>query len=496
MSERYIGVPWRSRFLRAPKIAFELLRRSDFAMLDSLASAKLGLKTGSDKFFYPVRFERRNQQQALERQHTTVHLRGLHGAWEGNLRVADLLPAVLNPHQLITPAGRTLVVPRRTQALYLYPQDGPLRADLSDYVKAGERAGVNKLKLVQGNASSKRWFKQARGIVRSRWALPYNSAYDYGAFDNAVGAVLNGRFVGVDPLDEVDPDLLGAALNTTFVIVSRLLEGTTTGVEGAFDVGPPAVSRMVIPDVRRIGSKQATEICNVLDEMRSENLIPGAPTASATVSELRNRLDLAVLTGLGCSRGEASAVIGRVYENYARWRASVETVETMMRANRREMSRQGRNRAARPVDVAARHIWEEIEHLATAYPSHLLSSEDATETVDLGRRVKIPAQEPLFEAGVVFAVDGDRVDLGSYDRTRYLGMLLTIGFEPPFEIPIDGTKAGAIVDAFDEDLAAFHHEVRTRAEAYLSEPHAIDAVINAVQRLWFRKGRSLGMTRR
>jgi len=495
MSERYVGVPWRSRFLRAPKIAFELLRRTDFAMLGSLASAKLGLKTGCDKFFYPVRFEPRNQQ-ALERQHTTVHVRGLNGAWEGNLRVADLLPAVLNPHQLITPAGRTMVIPRRTQAFYLYPRDGPLRADLSDYVKAAERAGVNKLKLVQNNASPKRWFKQARGIVRSTWALPYSSAYDYGAVDNAAGAVLNGRFVGIDPLDGTDPDLLGAALNTTFVVVSRLLEGTTTGVEGAFDVGPPAVRRMVIPDVRRIGDKHAAEICSVLDEMRAENLIPSAPTSQATVGELRNRLDLAVLTGLGCSRGEASAVIGRVYESYARWRASVETVETMMRANRREMSRHGRDRAGRPVDVAARRIWEEIEHLAIVYPSDLLSSEDATETVDLGRRVKIPPQEPLFEAGVVFAVDGDRVDLESYDRARYLRMLLTIGFEPPFEIPIDSTKARAIVDAFEEDLAALQRKIRARAEAYLSEPRAIDSVVNAVQKLWFRKSRSLGMTRR
>ena len=495
MSERYVGAPWRSRFLRAPKIAFELVHRSDFTMLSCLASAKLGLKTGCDEFFYPVSVESRDQQ-AFERRNTAVRVRGLNGAWEGMLRVADLRPAVLNPHQLIAPAGRALVIPRRTQASYLYPRDGPLRADLSDYVKAGERAGVNKRKLVQDNASPKRWFKQARGIVRSSWALPYNSAYDYGAIDNAVGAVLNGRFVGIDPLDGVDPDLLGAALNTTFVVVCRLLEGTTTGVEGAFDVGPPAVRRMMIPDVRRIEDERAAEIFNVLNEMRAENLIPSAPSSQAAVSELRNRLDLAVLMGLGCSRGEASAVTGRVYESYARWRASVEAVETMMRANRREMSRQGRNRAARPVDVAARRIWEEIEHLAIAYPSDLLSSEDATEAVDVGRRLKIPTQEPLFEAGVVFAVDGGRVDLGSYDRARYLGMLLAIGFEPPFEVPVDSTKARAIVDAFEKDLAALQREVRARAEAYLGEPRAVDAVVNAVQQLWFRKGRSLSMTRR
>lgn len=43
-------------------------------------------------------------------------------------------------------------------------------------------------------------------------------------------------------------------LNSTFTTVSRLLEGVSTGNEGAFDVGPPSVRLMRIPDPRWIAA--------------------------------------------------------------------------------------------------------------------------------------------------------------------------------------------------------------------------------------------------
>ena len=48
---KYGGAAWRSRFLRAPKIALELAARRDFRAW-GFASVKLGLKTGADDFFF------------------------------------------------------------------------------------------------------------------------------------------------------------------------------------------------------------------------------------------------------------------------------------------------------------------------------------------------------------------------------------------------------------------------------------------------------------
>jgi hypothetical protein len=213
-SRRYIGRAWRSRFLRAPKAAMKFAAREDFAPLGALAKVRLGLKTGKDDFFYVRAVERVPHTVRLgsPRARATVAVRGLRGRWEGEISAADLRLAVLNPHTLFGPHGRLLMVPSRPEAFYLYPQDRPPAADLADYIAAGVERGVHQGRLVRGNAApGGRWYRQARELIVARWALPYNSAYDYGAHDNQVGAVLNGRFVGVDPLEGVDEDLLGAA---------------------------------------------------------------------------------------------------------------------------------------------------------------------------------------------------------------------------------------------------------------------------------------------
>jgi hypothetical protein len=168
--------------------------------------------------------------------------------------------------------------------------------------------------------------------VTSPWILPYNSGYEYGAAENAARVVLNGRFVGVEPLDGIDTDLLGGVLNSTFVMMARLLEGTAAGVEGALDVGPPAVRRMMIPDIRRLSDRDAAAIAEVVETMRSRNVMPPAPDRAARVDPLRQRLDTMLLRGIGCTKGEASAIVGQVYESYARWRSAVEPLPQLLRA--------------------------------------------------------------------------------------------------------------------------------------------------------------------
>lgn len=198
---RYVGSTWRSRFLRAPKVALDLATRTDFVPLGELATASLGLKTGDDDFFYlrQVTLPPDGADRRIVAPSGTTFVEGLQG-WRGSISSRDLLPALLNPHQLFrTDGSRCFVVPKDLATRYLSPADLRPRADLGGYIATGERAGVNRKPLVLANASVQRWYRQARGIVRTRWALPYNSAYDYGAWDNSGGAVLNGRFVAWIP---------------------------------------------------------------------------------------------------------------------------------------------------------------------------------------------------------------------------------------------------------------------------------------------------------
>src|SRR5438445_13314486 len=102
-STRYVGRPWRSRFLRAPKEALELASRSDFVDVRDLATARLGLKTGADRFFYVRPLERVTDLSQLGNPRTRrgVPVEGLDG-WQGRISASDLRPAILNPHELMT----------------------------------------------------------------------------------------------------------------------------------------------------------------------------------------------------------------------------------------------------------------------------------------------------------------------------------------------------------------------------------------------------------
>ena len=55
-----------------------------------------------------------------------------------------------------------------------------------------------------------------------------------------------------------------------------------------------------------------------LAEWRKMNVMPPAPSRLASIHPLRHELDLTILEALGFSRGEASAIVGRLYESYAR----------------------------------------------------------------------------------------------------------------------------------------------------------------------------------
>ena len=487
---RYVGSPWRARFLRAPKIGFVLAERKDFVRLGSLASVRLGLKTGSDKFFFVKRArleDERSSKRSLSFARGTVRVTGMNG-WTGRIATRDLQPAILNPHQFLREGVRHFVVPAKTEVLYLYPRDRPPAGDLADYVALAEHEGIHERQLVGANASGRRWFRQSRAIVKSRWALPYNSAYEYGALDNHVGAVLNGRFVGVEPLDDVESDLLGAALASTFVLVTRLLEGVATGVEGAFDVGPPAARRVLVPDVRRVPPKRASLIRDVLALMNSENRFPPAPDRRGNVEALRLELDVSVLMALGATRGAASAIAGNVYESYARWRKAVEEVELAMRERRRAMNRSGQSRSVKPSELAARRVWEEMEHDVHLFPGKLGAKVQAA---TVPANLRMPTQEPLLDRGVVRLQDGESIDYEHYDRLRYAAMWARIGHRGLLPIPTNPVVARRIVDAFVAEEERIKTEARRRARAYVSSGRDLEKIGEAVLRSWLRKCKAL-----
>jgi len=489
----YSGAPWRSRYLRAPKAALALADRDDFAPLGALATVRLGLKTGADGFFLLAVVDddgKREQREMPLRPGRTVRVRGLNG-WQGYLDRRDLAPVVRNPQALSNDRGRALTIPKDTRSVYLLPRPGSPDQYLQTYLRFGEMEGVHQSRLVRDNAGGGPWWRQTRAVARPAIALPYNSAYDYGAWRNPHGAAINGRFVGVDPLDGIDPELLCAVLNSTWTLAGRLLEGVATGTEGAYDVGPVAARLIRIPDPRKFQPHGLAAIEVALRTIRESDLIPAAPDRDGRVVGERHRLDLAVMQALGIGVGEASAEAGRLYESYGRWRAAVEDVERRMRGLRGAMGRMGLGRGATPSVAAARRIWDELAPDRSFLPRDLIHDGDALVGVEVPGRLIRLVDRPLLDDHIVASKEGDSVDVGSWERARYIYMLSELGFHSPFAVPAEAERAAQIHRAFEQESATLRALARARARYFVNE-RIVDEVVEEVVRLWHRHCRTAG----
>lgn len=480
----YNGAPWRSRFLRGPKIGLELAARDDFVSLGTpeVSTVRLGLKTGNDAFFF---LDRAGKSTA-----SRVTLEGL-GGFVGDFPLADVRPGIRTPKELDTASGRLAAVPVRRgryagDTYYLFPRTNRLDRHVKTYVEYGEARGVNSGRLVRANAeSASQWYCQTRAQVTSRWVLPYNSGYDYGAIDNSIGAVLNGRLIGVEPSDGIDPDVLGGILNSTFVTLMRLLEGVSTGNEGAFDVGPPSARVMRVPDPRKMTSTGADSLAGVMREIVAAEVLPHAPLANGTVPPLRQKLDLAVLAALGLSKGEAAVLLDRMYQSYARWRAAVEAVEDQMQEHRRALSRRGGSRSVSPEDRAARTVWDEMSPACPPLLNDLLGSDHDLLDARL-RSDDNAAQDALFDSAMALDATGNGLDLGDTARLDLVRYLRGLGVNGVLPVPRQADVCRVSVTSMQEADASFVEEAARRSKAHVSDD-LVDQVVTMTRRAWIAK---------
>ena len=228
-------------------------------------------------------------------------------------------------------------------------------------------------------------------------------------------------------------------------------------------------------------------IRNVVTSMRSENRFPTAPDRCGNVETLRLELDLSLLMGLGATRGEASAIAGNVYESYARWRKAVEEVELAMRERRRAMTRSGQSRTVKPAELAARRVWEEMQHDVTCFPGRVGAK---VQPAPVPAELRMPTQQPLLDPGVVRLRDGQCIDYLHYDRLRYAAMWARIGLRGLLPIPTDHVAARRTVDAFLAEEERVKAEALRRAKSYVSSSSDLRDISKAVVRSWLRKSKA------
>jgi hypothetical protein len=470
---RYVGVPWRSRYLRSPQMGHVMDAREDYAALGDLGSVHLGAKTGADKYFFLKVEKSAKGSKSL--------VRGLNGAWRGTIGNTHLKPALQNPKDLDTDNGRRFVVKSRNlPGRYFAPATVIRDEGVRSYIQAGEDARIHEQKLVISNSDGV-WYRQNRAVVTSPWALPYNSALDYFAVDNSeAGAVLNGRFIGVNPGADVDSDLLGAVLNSTFTMHARLLVGVATGNEGAYDVGPPAARVMRIPDPRKFSEEGAKKVLIALNRIREADKIPGAPDKNGSVDILRRDLDSAILIALGESPGNAAVLLDRLYGAYARWRLAVQNVEGQVRGNRRALGARGGNRTQDPLKRAVKMVHDEIGNLHRVKLDQIakLSGVDFVDAVP----PEDDTQDAFIALTTVKVRGGGTLDLGASSRVDFVRELRAMGWSGNIPIP-DHLVSADFVHRLRSERNALELSAMKRATAYVAGSQ-LEEVAAGVVKQW------------
>jgi hypothetical protein len=105
-----------------------------------------------------------------------------------------------------------------------------------------------------------------------------------------------------------------------------------------------------------------------------------------------------------------------------------------------------------------------------------------------------------YNRGQGFAVGLTRlglstVDLGSYDRVRYVGMLRTLGIVGSVEVPTSSSRAKAICELFEKDQRKFDQLAMPQAAKYISGADAVVEVVEIARKYWYAASRKSALAK-
>lgn len=108
--------------------------------------------------------------------------------------------------------------------------------------------------------------------------------------------------------------------------------------------------------------------------------------------------------------------------------------------------------------------------------------------VNVPSTASLPETEPLFDAGVIH-LKNKAIDLGSYDRVRYVAMLRTLGIVGSVEVPTSASRARAVCELFEKDQKRFDELALPQAAKYISGADAVAEVVEVARKHWYSASR-------
>lgn len=433
----YVGSRW-GRYLRTIDALYALQRdRSErFCTLSTLASIARGVTTNCDDFFIVEDIT----QEALNRFPTASGFQSTFGVRRNDvtngryrivrrddgvelpLETTNLIPTLKTARDVNERC--TSAIDNARYAVRITGERASLSRIAEAYVAAGEREHWHESQSFRGRAD---WY-----VLREADVAPIlfvkTIQYTPQILWNDAGLLANQRLYNVDPRPSVDAEVLAAVLNSTIFAAERFAAVKALGREAANDVEVFTARQFKTPDIRGFTAAPQRELRDAFRRLRQREI---GPLLEATLLEAglhearvyvdqhpvseavwpdelrdtdRQRIDSAILKGLGLSQEAAELARRQLYNEIVAFARKARLLELEAQINRRGRGGEGPTAAQLADDLWADLTERNEAHVMTLPNSFLTSGMETA-------AVRMPASgRPVIEDGNLFS-GGERYAL-------------------------------------------------------------------------------------
>lgn len=236
VKKRYEGSNW-GKYLRAPNVAFEILRKCNDKLipLGELAKVSLGLTTGLNEFFYLADDE--IKKWGIESQF--------------------LKPLIKSPREF-----KNIFVDKKKLKLNVFiidkDKEDILGTNALKYIMWGENQGIPKRPFFK--AKMKTWYKLT-GVKEIPIILAPNLYWKrHGIFYNEPLCVIDKKLIGIQPHNQKLDKALCSFLNSTFAVLIKEILGRTPLGQGALDISTDDYRELLVLNLGKLDNKQLREL--------------------------------------------------------------------------------------------------------------------------------------------------------------------------------------------------------------------------------------------
>jgi len=277
---KYIGNKWGGKYLRAPDIYHMLRERRWMVTVGDLATARLGVTTGANEFFFVRRVGPSKFLSAL-------------GGDEKEVRLPDeyVRPVVRTVSECVKMTFRSSDTDWR---VIVFPEKVTDRGAQS-YLREAERLGVPDRPFFRGK---RKWYCLST-LPSDLIAVPEIVFRRYFFLWNEGNCVLNKNFYGYVPR-AVSADLLWAILNCTFSFLQFELHSRKPGA-GASGIGVGVANRILVLSPGRLSRSESEALERAGKSLRGLDIVE---VEHDVLRSERRRIDEIVFDVLKLTTGE------------------------------------------------------------------------------------------------------------------------------------------------------------------------------------------------